>query len=64
MDELAHGLARAADEEIRRLLMLIDLQQLHVDSLHPARRGADLRKLNEMKIKYARLLNYRHALAS
>ena len=64
MDESTYGQVRAVDEDIRRMLMLIDLQQLHIDSLHPARRRSDLRKLHDLKIEYARLLNYRHALVT
>ena len=61
MDDHTHALLVNADEKIRRLLMLIEQEQLHIVSLHPARRAADALKLKNLKNEYTRLLHYRHA---
>ena len=62
MDDHTHALLVNADEKIRRLLMLIEQERLHILSLHPARRAAEAGKLKNFKDEYTRLLHYRHAL--
>ena len=62
MDDHTHALVLAADEKLSRLAMIIEQEQLHIAGLHPARRTPEVRKLKDLKCKYARLMNYRQAL--
>ena len=45
MDDHTHTLVLAADEKLRRLAMIIEQEQLHIASLHSARRTLEVRSL-------------------
>ena len=64
MDDHTFFLVQKADEQIRRLALLIEQHRLHIMSLHPSRRRGEEIKLKSLMSDYTRLLNYRHALTT
>jgi hypothetical protein len=64
MDDHMFFLVRDADERLRRTELLIEQYRLHIANLHPARRADEELRLKSLITAYARLRNYRHALAT
>ena len=62
MDDHTFFLLQGADEKIRRSLVRIERQRLHILSLIPSRRSFELRALKAMLVEHTRLVNYRKAL--
>ena len=53
--EEANELTLAAEEELRRLELLIERHRLHITAVHPSRRGPEQRALQRMLGQYSRL---------
>lgn len=58
----APDLILAADKELRRLELLIEMHRLHITAVHPSRRAPERRVLQRLLAEYTRLRNSRAGL--
>jgi len=64
LDDHTFFLVKQADEQIRRMALLIEQHRPHIMALHPSRRRCEEIQLKWLMGDYNRLLNYRQALVT